>query len=335
MIAAGGDARWMAAALAIAERGVGRTSPNPSVGCIIVSGDDRAERVCGRGWTQPGGRPHAEAMALAQAGAAARGATAYVTLEPCAHRSPRGPACADLLIAAGLARLVVAVADPDTRNAGAGIERVRAAGIAVTTGVLAPEATALNGGFFSRQQHARPLVTLKLALSLDGCLALADGTSRWITGPEARAHAHVERARSDIIVVGRGTLEADDPALDVRIDGLEARGPRAAVLSRLLDAIPPERRLSDALVLRDIADLDAMPAILTVLVEGGAGVATALLAADRVDRLLLYRAPLLLGGRRGVGELGLRDLGASHGRWTITEGRALGVDRLERYTRTR
>lgn len=329
----------MAAALALAERGIGRTAPNPSVGCIIVTNSDRAgphpSRVAGRGWTQPGGRPHAEAMALTEAGAAAYGATAYVTLEPCAHRSPRGPACVDVLIAAGVKRVVVAVTDPDPRTAGSGTERLRAAGVEVKTGVLAAEATSLNAGFFSRQQRGRPFITLKLALSLDGCLALNDGSSRWITGPQARVHAHLERARSDMIVVGHGTLEADDPALDVRLEGLEDRAPRPAVLSRRLDVISAGKWLSSALLLREIADIDVMPEILTVLVEGGAGVATALLAADRVDRLLVYRAPLLLGGKRGVGDLGLADLAAAHGRWALTESRALGVDRLERYTRTR
>ncbi len=274
-------------------------------------------------------------MALAQAGAVARGTTVYVTLEPCAHQSPRGQACTDLLIAAGLARVVVAVEDPDRRTAGRGIERLRAAGIEVTTGVLAAEATMLNAGFFSRQQRGRPLVTLKLALSLDGCLALEDGTSRWITGPQARAHAHLERARSDMIIVGGGTLNADNPALDVRLDGLEHRAPRPAVLSRTVTAIPAGKRLTGALLLRDICDLDATPEILTVLVEGGAGVATALIAADRVDRLLIYRAPLLLGGKRAIGDLGLHDLAAAHSRWALTESRALGADRLERYTRTR
>jgi len=333
------DARWMAAALTLGERGVGWTSPNPSVGCIVVTNSDGAgqpvDRVAGRGWTQPGGRPHAEAVALAQAGAAAREATAYVTLEPCAHRSTRGATCADALIEAGMARVVVAVIDPDPRTAGSGVERLQAAGIEVTTGVLAAEATALNAGFFSRQQHGRPLITLKLALSLDGCLALVNGASRWITGPQARAHAHLERVRNDMIVVGRGTLMADDPALDVRLDDLEARAPRTAVLSRTLEAIPGNRRLAQALLLRDIGELDAMPEVLTVLVEGGAGVATALLAADRVDRLLIYRAPLLLGGKRGIGDLGLHDLTAAHSRWAPIESRALGVDRLERFKRTR
>ncbi len=165
-------ARWLGAALALASRGVGRTSPNPSVGCIVVAGT----RIVGRGWTQPGGRPHAEAMALAQAGDAARGATAYVTLEPCAHVSPRGPACADLLVAAGVGRVVACGPDPDPRTAGAGFARLQAAGIEVVDGIRRAEAERLNAGFFVRQRLGRPHVTLKLALSLDGSIALADGT---------------------------------------------------------------------------------------------------------------------------------------------------------------
>ena len=326
------DWDYIGAALALAENGVGRTAPNPSVGCIIV----QAGQVVGRGWTQPSGRPHAEAVALAEAGSAARGATAYVTLEPCAHVSTRGPACSDALIAAGVARVVACGPDPDPRTAGSGFARLRAAGITVTSDVRRAEAERLNAGFFMRQAHGRPLVTLKLALSLDGCIALASGESRWITGPEARADVHRERARADVIVVGRGTFEIDDPALDVRLDGMEDRSPRPAVLSRSLAAIPPGRRIGDnALLLRDLSELDAMPAVLSVLVEGGAGVATTLLAADRIDRLLIYRAPILLGGRRGIGDLGLTSLASAHGRWRLASARDLGVDRVEEFDRTR
>nr|WP_295659732.1 bifunctional diaminohydroxyphosphoribosylaminopyrimidine deaminase/5-amino-6-(5-phosphoribosylamino)uracil reductase RibD [Polymorphobacter sp.] len=322
------DARWLGAALALAERGVGRTSPNPSVGCVIVADD----RVVGRGWTQPGGRPHAEAMALAAAGDAARGATAYVTLEPCAHVSARGPACSDSLIAAGIARVVASGIDPDPRTAGAGIARLRAAGITVDV-VAQPAAERLNAGFFTRQRHGRAHVTLKLAVSLDGCIALPDGTSRWITGAPARRHAHLERARCDLIVVGGGTLVADDPALDVRLDGLEDRAPRRAVLSRSLEVIPAGARIGEALLVRDLDDLD--PAILTVLVEGGAAVATTLLAADCVDRLLIYRAPILIGGRHSIGDLGLADLSSAHGRWRLAAALTLGPDRVEEYDRVR
>ena len=325
------DARWLGAALALTARGVGRTAPNPSVGCVIIAGG----RVVGRGWTQPGGRPHAEAMALAAAGGAARGGTAYVTLEPCAHVSARGPACSDGLIAAGVARVVAAATDPDPRTAGAGFARLRAAGIEVTVGSRQVDAERLNAGFFTRLRHGRPHVTLKLALSLDGAIALADGSSRWITGERARAHAHLERARCDMIVVGAGTLAADDPALDVRLDGLELRAPLRAVLTTSLAAIPHGARVGAALLLRDLADLDGDAAILTVLVEGGAGVATRLLAADRVDRLLIYRAPIVVGGRHAVGDLGLTDLDAAHGRWRRVDIIDLGVDRVEEYDRTR
>lgn len=325
------DARWLGAALALAERGVGRTAPNPSVGCILV----RDARVVGHGWTQPGGRPHAEAMALDAAGDAALGATAYVTLEPCAHVSSRGPACADRLIAAGVARVVASATDPDPRTAGQGFALLRAAGIAVIEGIATAAAERLNAGFFTRQRHGRAHVTLKLAVSLDGSIALADGSSRWITGERARAHAHLERARADVIVVGRGTLLADDPALDVRLDGLADRAPRRAVLSRSLAAIPPGARIGDARVIRELAELDADPTILTILVEGGAEVATSLLAAGRVDRLLLYRAPIIVGGQSVVGDIGLSDLSAAHERWRRVDTLDLGVDRIEEYERVR
>jgi diaminohydroxyphosphoribosylaminopyrimidine deaminase/5-amino-6-(5-phosphoribosylamino)uracil reductase len=221
------DARWMGAALALAERGRGRTAPNPNVGCIIV----RHGCVIGRGWTQPGGRPHAEAMALADTGDIA-GATVYVTLEPCAHASARGPACADLLVASRPARVVVALGDPDPRTNGAGIARLRAAGIAVVEGLEAHTARRSMAGFLTRRALGRPHVTLKLGLSLDGRIAMADGASRWITGPAARAHAHLERSRHEAILVGRGTLEADAPKLDVRLPGLEHRSPRRILLTR-------------------------------------------------------------------------------------------------------
>lgn len=314
----------MAAAIALAERGRGRTWPNPAVGCVIA----KDGRVIGRGWTQPGGRPHAEAMALAEAGAAARGATAYVTLEPCAHDSARGPACADLLIAAGVARVAIAIGDPDPRTDGRGIARLRAAGIAVETGVAADAAGAGLAGFLTRQQLGRPHVTLKLALSLDGAIALANGSSRWITGEAARAHAHVERVKTDLILVGRGTFAADAPRLDVRLPGLEARAPRRVLLSRTMAA--PDGWIG-------IADPAAIADLLgdTLLIEGGAGVAAAFLAADLVDRLLIYRAPILVGGGRGLGTIGLGDLADAHGRWRALDSRRLGEDRLDIFSRNR
>ena len=350
------DHRWMGAALALAERGRGRTAPNPSVGCVIV----RDGRVVGRGWTQPGGRPHAEAMALAQAGEAARGATAYVTLEPCAHQSPRGPACADLLVAAGVARTVVALGDPDARTDGAGLAQLAAAGVAVTVGVRADEARRSMAGFLTRHAHGRPFVTLKLATSLDGCIALASGQSRWITGAAARAHAHLERSRHEAILVGRGTWEADRPALDVRLAALEGRSPLRVVLSHrhagrfgeaqgCLDpaskeprAVTLEERWTPAQGRGDEVLWITSPGQITylpgdhLLIEGGAAAAAAFLRADLVDRLLLYRAPILIGGGlQSLGDIGMTALTEAHGRWQLHDARQLGVDRLEVYERTR
>lgn len=312
----------MAAALALAERGRGRTAPNPNVGCVIIEDG----RVVGRGWTQPGGRPHAEAIALA-AGRAA-GATVYTTLEPCAHVSMRGPACTDLLIDAGVARVVIALGDPDARTDGAGIARLSAAGIAVTHGVMAAEARRSMAGFLTRQALGRPFVTLKLAMSLDGAVALADGSSKWITGPEARAHAHLERARHEAILVGRGTLEADAPTLDVRLPGLESRSPRRV----LLTAQSPPNGWGRIAAPADIATLDGIDHL---LVEGGAQTAAAFLRADLVDRLLLYRAPVLIGGGRTLPDIGLTDLGDAYGRWTLHDTRWLGSDTLHVYERAR
>jgi diaminohydroxyphosphoribosylaminopyrimidine deaminase / 5-amino-6-(5-phosphoribosylamino)uracil reductase len=316
------DHRWMGAALALADRGVGRTAPNPNVGCLIV----RDGRVVGRGWTQPGGRPHAEAMALAQAGEAAKGATAYVTLEPCAHVSTRGPACTDLLIAARVARIVAAMGDPDPRTNGEGFARARAAGIAVTTGVREAEARAMIAGFLTRRAKSRPFVTLKLATSLDGRIARPDGESRWITGPQARAHTHLERSRHEAILIGRGTLEADAPRLDVRLPGLESRSPRRILLSRTPE--PGWETIASPAAIGDLAGVDRL------MVEGGAKTASAFLAAGLVDRLLLYRAPILIGdGRAALSDIGLARLSDAHGRWRLTDSRMLGSDRLEVYER--
>lgn len=324
MSQAADDWRWMGAALALASRGVGLASPNPSVGCVIVKGGI----VVGRGHTQAGGRPHAEAVALAQAGAAARGATAHVTLEPCAHVSPRGPSCADSLIAAGIGTVVVAAHDPDPRTNGDGVARLRAAGITVREGVRSAEAQALLAGFLTRLARGRPHITLKLGLSLDGAIAMADGRSRWITGERARAAAHLARARADLILVGRGTWDADAPRLDVRLPGLEARAPRIGVVGRG-DGLPAHVQHFP-----DLAALCADPA-LTVLVEGGMGLAASLLAADLVDSLLLHRAPILIGGGRTLPDIGLADLAAAHGRWQAEPVQALGADRIERFTRLR
>ncbi len=287
-------------------------------------------RVVGRGWTQTGGRPHAEAMALAEAGRKARGATAYVTLEPCAHPSPRGPACSDLLIEAGIARVVCALEDPDTRTAGKGFARLGAAGISVVSGLRATEARRSMAGFLTWQSMGRPHVTLKLATSLDACIAMADGASRWITGPQARAHAHLERSRHEAILVGRGTYEADAPRLDVRLPGLEERGPKRVLLSSAAKDMPGWT------IIAAPQDIATLPSVDHVLVEGGAAVASAFLGADLVDRLILYRAPILIGGgRHALRDIGLTDLTEAHGRWTVVDARQLGSDRLEVYERER
>ncbi|WP_338427233.1 bifunctional diaminohydroxyphosphoribosylaminopyrimidine deaminase/5-amino-6-(5-phosphoribosylamino)uracil reductase RibD [Sphingopyxis kveilinensis] len=312
----------MAAAIALSRRGSPGSAPNPNVGCLLV----KNHRLIARGWTQAGGRPHSEAVALAAAGAAARGTTAYVTLEPCAHDSARGPACTDLLIQTGIARVVVAVQDPDSRTDGAGIARLRAAGVEVMVGVLSAEARTAMAPWWTRQTAGRPFVTLKLATSLDGCIACAEGSSRWITGDRARAHGHLERARHEAILVGRGTLEADAPRLDVRLPGLEGRSPKKYLLTR---GSAPDGWTA-------VTSPDAIEGVDSLLVEGGAGAASAFLAADRVDRLLLYRAPILIGdGKAALGDIGLTDLAHAHGRWRLADSRMLGSDRLDVYERVR
>ena len=315
----------MEAAIALGERGRGLTAPNPNVGCVIVQGDT----VLGEGWTQPGGRPHAEAMALEEAGDEARGATVYATLEPCAHLSARGPACATLLAEARPARLVIGVGDPDPRTNGLGIERLESAGIEVLTGVLGAAAEHSMAGFFTRIRLGRPLVTLKLAMSIDGRIALASGESKWITGEEARGHAHLERARADMILVGRGTYEADNPRLDVRLPGLEHASPRRALLTTR-GPVDGFVRLSSPQAIRTLTDVNDL------LVEGGAETASAFLAADLVDRLLIYRAPILIGeGKPAMGGIGLGTLADAHGRWALVETRQLGSDTLQVYERVR
>ncbi len=317
------DARCLAAAAALAERARPFAYPNPGVAALIL----RDGRVVARGWTRPGGRPHAEAVALAAAGEAARGATLYVTLEPCAHMSARGPACADLVAASGLARVVVGATDPDPRTAGAGAARIGTAGIGISL-VESAECAASLAGYLTRAALGRPHVTLKLALSLDGAIALASGESQWITGAQARAHGHVERSRADAVLVGGGTLRADAPRLDVRLPGHVGAEPARWVLTR--GAAPQGWEAIAAP--EQIARIPAH----NLLVEGGAGAAAAFLAADLVDRLLIYRAPIIVGGGLpGVGAIGLAALADAHGRWRLTERRTLGSDTLEVYARTR
>ena len=320
------DRRFMAEAVALGAQARGTTAPNPNVGCVIV---DNGGKVVGTGATVPGGRPHAEAVALAEAGARARGASVYVTLEPCAHESERGPACSNLLIDARPARVVIALKDPDPRTGGKGIRRLREAGIDVKVGTGRKIASESLGGYLTRLKLGRPRITLKLALSIDGKIALPSGESQWITGEDARRHVHLERARADMILVGRGTYLADQPRLDVRLPGLEERSPSRALLTR---GEPVEGWKSlhcpqDVHRLHDVNDL---------LVEGGSATATAFLSEDLVDRILIYRAPIIVGeGKSSFGYVGLDAIANAHGRWRSAGEQRLGVDRLEVYERVR
>lgn len=359
------DLRWMRLALALGRRGRGRVWPNPAVGCVVV----KDGRVLGRGWTQEGGRPHAEPVALSQAGAEAAGATVYVTLEPCNHTG-QTPPCVDALIAASVGRVVIAVTDPDPRTDGAGIARLRAAGIAVTTGVLEAEARADHAGFFSRVLRGRPWLHLKLAATLDGRIATATGESRWITGPEARHWVHGQRACHDAVMVGAGTARADDPALTVRGFGAVPQ-PVRVVLSRRLDlprdgqlaASPREvplwllhgreardearaawraagaRLIEVSSVAGGQVDLSgAMTALgeagLTrVFCEGGGSVAAALLAGDLVDEVSLVTAGCALGaeGTPAVGAMGVAALSEAP-RMRLATVTRLGADVLTRWS---
>ncbi|HTT83962.1 MAG TPA: bifunctional diaminohydroxyphosphoribosylaminopyrimidine deaminase/5-amino-6-(5-phosphoribosylamino)uracil reductase RibD [Rhizomicrobium sp.] len=356
------DIHHMRHALRLAERALGQTAPNPAVGCIIVSSD---RRIVGRGWTGRGGRPHAETIALAQAGDAARGATAYVTLEPCAHHG-KTPPCADALIEAGIARVVAATGDPDPRVSGAGLERLRARGVEVASDVLKNEAAELNAGFFLRVRESRPLVRLKIAASADGRTASAGGDSHWITGNEARRFGHLLRARHDAVLIGVETALADDPLLTCRLAGLEEHSPVRIVLdshqrlptssklvrtaqeiptwlfsagegreelrARGVEIFPVGRdargRLDIAAVLRTLGDRG----ITRLLVEGGAGVHASFINRGLADRLEIFAAPLLLGAAGHPAIDALAALGLEEApRFVRTGTRHPGPDRLESF----
>lgn len=357
----------MRAALALARRSLGRTWPNPAVGCVIV----KDGRIVARGRTQEGGRPHAEADALSHAGGAARGATVYVTLEPCSHHG-RTPPCADALVAAGIARIVSALEDPDPRVKGQGHARLKAAGITVEVGEGAKEAAEINAGFLLRVKEGRPLFRLKLASSLDGRIATASGESKWITGAAARNDGQRLRATHDAILVGAGTVTADDPELTCRLPGLAARSPVRVVLdskagialtSRLAEtarqvpvwvlctsAAPVNRR--EALQKAGVEVIEVATAgdgrvdiaaaartlgqrgLTRVLVEGGGQVAAAFLGAGLIDRIQSYRAGLILGGdgRSAVGELGIARLDFAP-RFRLVSARSLHGDTVESWER--
>lgn len=361
------DAAHMRTAIGLARRGLGQVWPNPAVGCVIVADGV----VAGRGWTQPGGRPHAETMALAAAGPRARGATAYVTLEPCAHVG-RTPACAAELVAAGVARVVATIDDPDPRVDGKGYAMLRDAGVEVTTGCLADEAAALNAGFLSRIALGRPRLTLKLATSLDGRIATGDGESRWITGPLARRDVHLMRATSDAILIGAGTARADDPRLDVRNIGLAARQPvrivvsgslglsRDSHLARSAGEAPlwlahhveadPARRAAWSERGATLVEIPFQPdgqldlgvlfqrlgdqGLTRVLCEGGGRLAGALLAADLVDEVVAYVAGMALGGDAiaSVGPMEVAVLALAP-RFRLADLRRVGGDLKTRWER--
>lgn len=359
------DRAAMAHALSLGRRGLGAVWPNPAVGCVLV-GDGR---VVGRGWTQAGGRPHAETVALAQAGASARGAVAYVTLEPCAHHG-QTPPCAEALVAAGVARVVTALEDPDPRVSGRGHAMLRAADIAVETGLLSEAARADQIGFLTRIGRGRPMITLKLATSFDGRIATGRGASRWITGEAARRAVHAARLTHDAVLVGAGTARADDPVLTVRGLG-PVRQPVRIVLSRGLD-LPADGRLAGSVGAGPLWLLHAADAardrvahwqhlgarclavegmgegvslaaaarrlagegLTRVFCEGGGHLGAALLRAGLVDRLLGFTAGLALGqdGRPSLGALGDGALG-DFPRFDLLESRAVGNDVLHHWAR--
>jgi len=362
------DLRHIKAAFALARRGVGMVWPNPAVGCVLV----KEGRVVGRGWTQPGGRPHGETEALMRAGEAARGATAYVSLEPCCHWG-KTPPCTDALIAAGVRRVVVPIEDPDPRVSGQGIARLGEAGIEVATGLGAEEAAEINSGFFTRIREERPLVTLKLATTLDGRLATRTGESQWITGPAARDRAHLLRATHDAVMVGSNTVLTDDPRLTCRLSGLERRSPvrivvdgrlRVPLTARVVaeaqavptwfitlrhaDAARREAFIGCGVELIEVAEtrdhtVDMSLALrelgrrgLTrVLVEGGATLAAIMLRDRLVDRLAWFHAPTLIGGDGipAVEAFGIEELGEAP-RFERLTTETIGEDLLETLRRT-
>lgn len=366
------DTALMRHALGLARRGLGRTGENPAVGALIV----KEGRIMGRGWTKPGGRPHAETEALAHARAvfgadALAGATAYVTLEPCAHKGKTGP-CATALIEAGITTVVSAMTDPDKRVSGKGHAMLREAGVEVREGVCEAEARSLNEGFITRVTQGRPLVALKIATTLDGKIATAKGDSQWITGPEARHRAHLMRARMDGLLVGSGTALADDPNLTCRVAGLEDRSPLRIVMDGRLrlpltyTLVKTAKDVPTLLVTLKGGDKNRIKAfeqagveILQVnsdpagrpcvtetlqalgdrglgrlMVEGGAHLGASLLRAGLVDRIAWFRAAAVMGGdgMGAVGAFGVEKL-AQMPRFAHIGTEKLGQDCLDIFAR--
>jgi diaminohydroxyphosphoribosylaminopyrimidine deaminase / 5-amino-6-(5-phosphoribosylamino)uracil reductase len=360
------DTFHMQTALTLAGRGLGLVAPNPAVGCVIVGIDGT---VAGRGWTQPGGRPHAETEAIGRAGDKGKGGTAYVTLEPCDHRG-KTPPCSLALINAGIKRVVIACEDPDPRVAGKGVKRLKASGVEVVEGILEAQAKVLNAGFMSRLSRGRPVFTLKSATSLDGRIATRTGHSKWITGPEARAAGHMLRARHDAIMVGIGTALADNPSLSCRLPGMEGYSPTRIIADSTLqlptssamvetaDDIPtiiltgPGADKSKIKELRNkavkvievatstaghpapvaMAEALAGEGLNSVLIEGGGKLAGAFLQAGQIDRLAWFHAAKLIGGDGvpSVAPFGVENLPDAPS-FTRTSLRICGEDVLETF----
>lgn len=327
------DRRWMQRALALAARGAGTTSPNPLVGCVVV----RDGEAVAEGWHERAGGPHAEVVALAAADGRARGAAVYVTLEPCAHTGRTGP-CTRALLEAGVARVVAAVADPHPLARG-GLDVLRAAGVDVELGVEGEAAARQNEVFLHVAASGRPFVTCKTAVSLDGRIAAADGTSQWLTSAPARQHAHALRAAADAVVVGSGTVLADDPQLTVRSEEFAGTQPLRVVLDRRGRTTGRTFRVDDeaapTLRVRDSDDLDGLlrrlraeHEVSSVLVEGGAEVLSAFLAAGLCDKLVVHVAPLLLGERGRPAVLGGPGTLADAGRFRLDGVQQVGDDAL-------
>jgi diaminohydroxyphosphoribosylaminopyrimidine deaminase / 5-amino-6-(5-phosphoribosylamino)uracil reductase len=363
------DELHMAQAIRLARRGLGLAWPNPSVGAVVVAATGE---IAGRGWTAPGGRPHAEAIALDRAGRKAEDSTVYVTLEPCAHEG-RGMPCSDAIIASKVKRVVIGVHDPDPRTAGHGIAKLKEAGIEVDVGVLAAEAASVTLGHLMRVTEGRPAVTLKLAVGADGRMPKGDGEPVWITGPAARAHGHLLRAMNDAILVGRGTIIADNPTLTCRLPGMSCRSPVRVVLDRRLRTPPEAKLFEDTMVpvwllcaagethahaetldnhgaeivtvpvddhglidVQDALETLAHRGITRVLIEGGPSVARAFLDADLVDEAVIYQ------GAQPVGEDGLTpfsgdglDRLTASGHFTFITSRSFGPDRMTWWRRIR
>jgi len=361
------DVQFMQTALVLARRGLGKVWPNPAVGCVLV----RNGKIVGRGWTQPGGRPHSETEALRRASTESRGATAYISLEPCDHYGKTGP-CTEAIIAAGIRRVVIAVEDPDPRVAGKGIKRLRSAGVAVTVGVCREAAAELNAGFFLSILSGRPLITLKAATSLDGRIATRTGKSRWITGTESRATAHRLRAEHDAILIGSGTALADDPVLSCRLPRMEDNSPVRVIADGRLRLTPGMKLIETAVQIptwvvtiqesglhrrraleeRGVAIIEvesdssgrpvpsaiaaalANRGITRLLIEGGGEITASFLMAGLVDRLAWFRAPRVIGsdGVAVSGAIGVESLGDAP-RFSWSGVTQIGVDVLETYSR--